>query len=398
MLLLRKSKKMKKDFDMKYSPKILIFYASYGDGHIQVSRALLANFQERGIFNVQMIDLFAKAHPILDAMSRFIYLKSTAYCPTLYGWSYYLTLNMQHDQKAMKWLNSFCIQKFTEIIELEKPDAIVHTFPMMSVPESRKPIRVHIPTFTILTDYALHSRWLQSGIDKYFVATEDLGNKMITKGIRKEQITVSGIPIRKIFHEVFNIDSIFQHYGLEHGKKHILIMAGAYGVFSILKKMILLLLSLEGVQIIIVCGRNMGLQANLEAFFKEELKVTILGFIEQIQELMAISSCIITKAGGITLSEAIALQLPIIVFRPVPGQEKENASYLAEKKQIFLEYDLAELKKVVQQIITLNMGMHKLKQQSMSSRKKTVAAEIVVSNILQEINYLDEGRKSNEIQ
>lgn len=379
-----------------HNPKILIFYASYGDGHFQVSRALLAYFQEKGIFNVQMIDLLAKAHPILDAMSRFIYLKSTTYCPTLYGWSYYLTLNMQHDQKIMKWLNSLCLQKFTEIIEQEKPDAIVHTFPMMSVPELRKPISVHIPTFTILTDYALHSRWIQSGVDKYFVATEDLGNKMITKGIRKEQITVSGIPIRKIFQEVFDFDSILQHYGLERGKKNILIMAGAYGVLSILKKIILLLLSLEGVQIIIVCGRNSGLQANLEVFLKKELKVSILGFVEQIQELMAISSCIITKAGGITLSEAIALQLPIIVFRPVPGQEKENASYLAEKKLIFLEYDLADLKKVVQQIITHNVGMNQLKQQSISSRKQAVAADIVVSDILQELKYQDEGRQSNE--
>jgi processive 1,2-diacylglycerol beta-glucosyltransferase len=377
------------------NPKILIFYASYGDGHLQVSRTLLAYFQEKGIFNVKMIDLFAKAHPLLNALSRFFYIKSTAYCPTLYGWSYYLTYNMQHDQKIMKWLNSLCLQKFAEIIDQEKPDAIVHTFPMMSVAEFSKPIGVHIPTFTILTDYALHSRWIQSGIDKYFVATEDLESKMITKGIRKEQITVSGIPIRKIFQEVSDFDNILRIYGLERGKRNILIMAGAYGALSILKKMIWLLLSLEDVQIIIVCGRDLGLQTKLEAAFKQESKVSILGFVEQIQELMVISSCIITKAGGITLSEAIALQLPIIVFRPVPGQEKENASYLAEKKLIFITQHILELKKIVLRILAMNSEMNRLKQ-SMNLRKKTVAAEIVVSDILQEIEQKGESRQTNE--
>jgi processive 1,2-diacylglycerol beta-glucosyltransferase len=377
------------------NPKILIFYASYGDGHLQVSRTLLAYFQEKGIFNVKMIDLFAKAHPLLNALSRFFYIKSTAYCPTLYGWSYYLTYNMQHDQKIMKWLNSLCLKKFAEIIDQEKPDAIVHTFPMMSVAEFSKPIGVHIPTFTILTDYALHSRWIQSGIDKYFVATEDLESKMITKGIRKEQITVSGIPIRKIFQEVSDFDNILRIYGLERGKRNILIMAGAYGALSILKKMIWLLLSLEDVQIIIVCGRDLGLQTKLEAAFKQESKVSILGFVEQIQELMVISSCIITKAVGITLSEAIALQLPIIVFRPVPGQEKENASYLAEKKLIFITQHILELKKIVLRILAMNSEMNRLKQ-SMNLRKKTVAAEIVVSDILQEIEQKGESRQTNE--
>jgi processive 1,2-diacylglycerol beta-glucosyltransferase len=356
---------------------------------------LLAYFQERGIFNVQMIDLLAKAHPIMDAMSRFIYLKSTTYCPSLYGWSYYLTYNMQHDQKIMKFLNSLCHQKFVEIIDQEKPDAIVHTFPMMSVSELRKPIGVHIPTFTILTDYALHSRWIQSGIDKYFVATEDLANKMIRKGIRKEQIKVSGIPIRKIFQEVFDSEIILQRYGLKPTQKYILIMAGAYGVFWILKKMIVLLLAMEGVQIIIVCGRNIGLQTKLEAFLKQESKVTILGFVEQIQELMVISSCIITKAGGITLSEAIALQLPIIVFRPVPGQENENASYLAEKKLIFITHHLTELIKVVHEIITMSIQINRQKH-AMNFRKKTVAAEIVVSEILLQIEKKGESRQSNE--
>jgi processive 1,2-diacylglycerol beta-glucosyltransferase len=110
---------------------------------------------------------------------------------------------------------------------------------------------------------------------------------------------------------------------------------------------------------------------------------------------MAVSSCIITKAGGITLSEAISLQLPIIVFRPVPGQEKENASYLADKKLVYITHHLTEIKEVVQQIFSRNWESYQWKQ-SMRSKQKSVAAEIVVSEILQEIEQQGENRKVYE--
>jgi processive 1,2-diacylglycerol beta-glucosyltransferase len=378
---------------MKPNPKIIIFYASYGDGHLQVSKALLSYFQEYGIHDVKMIDLLAEAHPVLDAVFRFVYSKSTTYCPMLYGWSYYLTYNMNNDQKLAKWLNAFCLHRLEEILEMEKPDAIIHTFPMLTMSELRNQIKVNIPTFTVLTDYVLHSRWIHPGTDKYFVATEDLKKNMIKKGISEEQIKVSGIPIRKIFQETYNSQSILQRFGLKSGKKNILLMAGAYGAFSNLKKMVSLLSSLNNVHIIIVCGRNKALKAKLEVSLKDESEVSILGFVEQMQELMAVSSCIITKAGGITLSEAISLQLPIIVFRPVPGQEKENASYLANKKLVYITRHLTEIKEVVQQLFTRNWERYQTKQ-SMRSMQKLVAAEIVVSDILQEIEQQGESRKT----
>jgi processive 1,2-diacylglycerol beta-glucosyltransferase len=378
---------------MKPNPKIIIFYASYGDGHLQVSKALLSYFQEYGINDVKMIDLLAEAHPVLDAVFRFVYSKSTTYCPMLYGWSYYLTYNMNNDQKLAKWLNAFCLHRLEEILEIEKPDAIIHTFPMLTMSELRKQIKVNIPTFTVLTDYVLHSRWIHPGTDKYFVATEDLKKNMIKKGVSEEQIKVSGIPIRKIFQETYNSQSILQRFGLKSGKKNILLMVGAYGAFSNLKKMVSLLSSLNNVHIIIVCGRNKALKAKLEVSLKDESEVSILGFVEQMQELMAVSSCIITKAGGITLSEAISLQLPIIVFRPVPGQEKENASYLANKKLVYITRHLTEIKEVVQQLFTRNWERYQTKQ-SMRSMQKLVAAEIIVSDILQEIEQQGESRKT----
>jgi processive 1,2-diacylglycerol beta-glucosyltransferase len=369
---------------MTSDPKILVFYASYGEGHIQVSKALINSFKDSGIKHIKMIDLLAEAHPLLDALSRFFYLKSTSYWPQLYGWSYYRTFNMQHDQLIGKWLNSLCIPKLQAIIQREKPDAVINTFPMLSMSELRKKIGLFIPTFTVLTDYILHSRWLHPGTDKYFVATEDLKNTMIQKGIKSERISVSGIPIRKVFQQSFDVEAIVKKYHLDPQKKNVLIMANAYSGMSNLKKMISALL-LEDVQILFVCGSNKSLRAKLDTIFGDEAKVKIMGFVDQIQELMAISSCIITKAGGITLTEAIVLQLPILVFRPLPGQELENALYLAKKKLLFITNNINEMKSIVHQLISNNEQRSQMKQ-AMGAMQKKAASEFVVSEILNEID------------
>ncbi|MDB5055234.1 MAG: hypothetical protein JWM44_3284 [Bacilli bacterium] len=369
---------------MMKDPKIIIFNASYGYGHTQVSKALLSYFHMQEIKRVQIIDLLAEAHPVLDAISRFFYLKSTTYCPQLYGWSYYLSQNMQSDQLWAKWLNSLCIRKLKEIIALEKPDAVINTFPMLSVSELRKKAGLYIPTFTVLTDFVLHNRWIHPETDKYFVATHDMKNKMHINGIPNEQIKVTGIPVRPEFQKTLETNEIMRNYGLNPQKKYVLIVAGAYGIWSILEKMIKITLSLDDVHILIVCGRNIDMKRKLENVFADEPRMHIFEFVEQMQELMAISSCIITKAGGITLSEAITMYLPIVVYKPVPGQEKENAAYLADKKALFIANNLTELKKMVQKLLTLDRQTIRMKH-SMKSLQKHIAAELIVSDVLSEI-------------
>ncbi len=368
---------------MNQDLKILILYASYGDGHVQVSKALQQCFYERGIHHVLMIDLFARAHPVMDAVTRFAYLKSCSYSPQLYGWSYYLTQNMRHNQTPVKWLNFFGIGALKEIIRVERPDAVINTFPMLAMPELRKQTGLHIPIFTVLTDFGLHSRWIHPEIDKYFVANEELKTAIIDKGIPAERIKVSGIPLRKAFRRPYNKNRIFQSYGLDPSKKVVLIMAGAYGVLQNLKKICQALLYLGDIQILLVCGKNESLKERIKASFAQRHEINIFGFIEHIQELMAISSCMVTKAGGITLSEALALQLPVIVFRPLPGQEKENAFFLVKKGAALVAYRIEELVMKVKQILDKERMFQM--EQAIHELQKNNASETIVIDILNEI-------------
>ncbi|MDD4238329.1 MAG: glycosyltransferase [Desulfotomaculaceae bacterium] len=368
----------------KQELKILILYASYGDGHVQVSKALQQCFWESGSPQVQMIDLYASAHPVMNAITRFVYLMSSSFCPQLYGWSYYRTQNMLHHQTPIKLLNSFGITALREFIRVERPDAVINTFPMSVMPELRQQTGLQIPIFTVLTDFVLHDRWLHQEIDHYFVANEELKMAMIHKGIPAERIKVSGIPLRKEFCQPCNKAQILLRYGLDPSKKIVLIMAGAYGVMQGLKKICRALLHLEDIQLLLVCGKNHSLKDRIEASFAHTPNIYIFGFIEHIQELMAISSCMITKAGGITLSEALSLQLPVIVFRPLPGQEKDNANFLAGKGAARIAYQIEELVKHVEQILYERQKDFQI-QQAIHALQKKNASEMIVLDILNEL-------------
>jgi len=163
-------------------------------------------------------------------------------------------------------------------------------------------------------------------------------------------------------------------------------MAGAYGVLVNLKKMVQTLLLIDQIQIIIVCGRNKTLHTRMATNFAYEFRVRIFAFYEQMEELMSITSCMITKAGGITLSEAIALRLPVIIFRPLPGQEKENAKFLAGKGAIQIANHFAKLKKQVEQMITTSQSLHM--QQAMLALEKRDASDRIVTDILEGIKYI----------
>lgn len=365
--------------------KILILYASYGDGHVQVSKALQQCFQAKGIRHVLLIDLYASASPLINTVTRFAYLISCSFCPKLYGWSYYLTKNMRQNRGPVKWLNTFGFAALKEIIRVERPDAVINTFPMSVMSELRLQSELQIPIFTVLTDFVLHDRWLHQEIDKYFVATGELKSAIVNKGIPDERIRVSGIPLRKDFCRPEYDKGFISRYGLDPSKKTVLIMAGAYGVMQDLNKICRALLPLEDIQILLVCGKNQALKDRMEAGFARKPNVFIFGFIEHIEEFMSIASCMITKAGGITLSEALSMNLPVIVFRPLPGQELENALFLAEKGAVMIAHKTAVLVNHVKQILYEPQHLSQMKQAIYALQKKN-ATENIANDILEYIS------------
>lgn len=361
-------------------PKILIVYASYGDGHYQASKAIEACFQSRGISDIILLDLMAEAHPLLNELTRFIYMQSFKSLSSVYGWVYNFTREMQPDTSLLRVVNSLGLTKLEQIITSIEPDLIIHTFPQLTMPRILKRSGLSLPLVNVITDFDLHGRWIHPDVDQYYVATEELRQEIEERGIPGSRIVVSGIPLKPDFSLKNDIHEEL-HNVLCPGKKTVLLMAGAYGVLQGIRDICESVLSRGEYQIVAVCGRNEELYQGLQDSFADHPDIHLFGYVRNIAGMMRASDCIITKPGGITLSEAIACRLPVFVYRPVPGQELNNARYLKSKGIAEISYQVSELADAIHTTfkdeIRLNITLEQL-----DTLTKPFAADTIVDDII----------------
>lgn len=325
---------------MKQNPKIIILTAGYGNGHIQVSKTLKQSFRGYGINNVKIIDLFQEAHPGLNSISKYLYMHSSTlsfYGFNYYGWSYYMTKDMERSSPLAKWLKLPGMKRLVRIMKEERPDAVVSTFPFGGVSEQLSKIKLDIPLFTVVTDFSLHNRWLLTDSDKFYVATDDLKREMVRRGVQPGKIVVSGIPVREFFYEPHPSRS------KREDSRSILIIAGAHGTLPGIKHLAKSLLAIPDVYVDIICGGNDRLKQELDRRFQYESRIRLFGYVESVHEAMRQASCVVTKAGGITLSELIQIGTPILIYKPSPGQELENARYLESKQAALVSANVKEI-------------------------------------------------------
>lgn len=173
--------------------------------------------------------------------------------------------------------------------------------------------------------------------DYFFVANDKMKSYLISKNISENKVFVTGIPISSRFLKTYNKQDILKEFNLEENKKTILFFAG--GEFGLGKNRTLqifedLIKNFENIQIIAIAGKNEKMKLNFESIvknFNKEKNVRVLEFTNKVPELMAISDLVISKPGGLTTSESLASNLPMIIINPIPGQEEENAEFLESK-------------------------------------------------------------------
>ncbi|WP_431090660.1 MGDG synthase family glycosyltransferase [Paenibacillus sp. 8b26] len=377
------------------APRILILYASYGEGHVQAARAIMDSLRRLGRCEVQLLDLMAESHPWLNGLTKFVYMQSFKTIPGLYGWVYNITRGMQAKSAFGSVLHSFGMRQLALTLEKEKPELVIHTFPQLALPALRRKLGMKLPIVNVVTDFDLHGRWLHPDIDRYYVATEDIQQEAAQRGIPSERIVATGIPIHASFYKRLAEDTdtedadadVAEDYPIppsDPGTTTLLIMAGAYGVMSGILDICRQLSRLPQLRLLIVCGRNPQLKAELDALYADHPGIRIFGFIDYVPALMRASDMVITKPGGITLSESIASGLPILVFKPVPGQELNNALYLEQKGAARIARNTQELIQLCVDLISnpsLALGM----KQSIEQLRKPHPADRIAEDILHQL-------------
>lgn len=277
------------------NPKVLILTAHYGNGHVQVAKTLEQAFRQKGIEDVIVCDLFGESHPVITDITKYLYLKSYTIGKELYRLFYY-GVEKIYDKKIASWYANFGRKRLKALLHTEKPDIVINTFPIIAVPELKKQTGFSIPVYNVLTDFCLHKIWIHREVDRYFVATDHVKQVMIEIGVPAERIVETGIPIRKNFELTMNSELIYNKYQLSREKKILLIVAGAHGVLGNVKDLCASFMSVPNLQVAVVCGKNDALKQELLKLQEQNSEaLKVFGYIENIDELFRVTSCMITK-------------------------------------------------------------------------------------------------------
>jgi len=312
--------------------KILILSAATGGGHLRASHAIENYIRENSEGNeVVLVDAIKYIGVVLDKTVCDGYHFLATKTPKVFGQLYRKTNEESILFNMMNRFTSVFSLKLAPLIEEHKPDVIISTHPFATEMVSHLKGKgvTSAPLICLMTDYGPHRAWIAPNVDAYVVSTADMIPEMEAMGVKKEKIYPFGIPVSDVFFNEGNKSALREKFGMDPNLPTILIMAGSFGVTNIMKIYKDLVQLPLDFQVIIITGRNRKLY---EAFTQEldetPKKTKLVYFTDEVENYMHASDLLITKPGGLTVSEALACNIPLAVFDAIPGQEEDNAKFL----------------------------------------------------------------------
>lgn len=313
--------------------RVLVFSATFGAGHVRAAEATIEalRLEEPGV-EITHLDFGAFINKTFNKVIKNTYIEVIKHTPKLWGKFYYRTSKIPPHSVFQRFLNVIGRGELVKYISALEPDLVICTYPTVAgvLAELKQKKALDVPLVTVVTDYAVHSQWVHPRIDLYIVGSDEVLAGLVRRGIDAEKIQVTGIPVSPRFERPIERTDAAAKLGLRPQRLTFLVMGGAYGVLTGAKRVCQLLGTVNvPVQTIAVCGRDEKLYRSLDEVLTEAHNPVVrFGFVNNVEELMAASDLIITKAGGLTVSEALTKRLPLLIFKPIPGQEEENALFL----------------------------------------------------------------------
>lgn len=321
--------------------KILILYAAYGGGHLSAAKSI-KEYIDNNFENVEtnIVDCIKYINKALDKITTGAYKEMAKKAPWAWKQVYY------HSEKGAlskisSTTNKVISRKLKSLFEEYSPDLVISTHPFGTQMTSylKRKGKINCKLATILTDFAPHDQWLVGNEygDYFFVSNDNMKTSLVNDfKIPDEKVFVTGIPLSSKFSSNFNKDEIYKIFNLSPNKKTILFFGG--GEFGLGKSRTVEILQtlthyLDKYQIVAISGKNPKMNQafkDLANTLEDSSSLKIYEFIDKVPEVMSISSLVVTKPGGLTISESLASSLPILVINPIPGQEEENAEFLEQ--------------------------------------------------------------------
>lgn len=366
--------------------KILIFYGSYGAGHLSAARSIKEyidnNFENTETMLVDCIEYINKT---LNKVSTKTYDELSKKVP--WAWEkVYSSSQAGPLSKVSNTSNKLMSIKLNKLIQNFNPDLIISTHPfstqMCGILKEKQKINCKIAT--VLTDYAPHNQWLVNSdfIDYYFVAHYGMKKALEKAGIAPEKVFSTGIPLSNRFLSHYNKEETLKTFGLQPNKRTVLFFAGGsshYATGNIYEIFNSFIETFPDVQLLTITGRSPKLKKHFDELvdvYEKQDNVKVLSFTDKVPELMSVSDLVITKPGGLTTTESLASGLPIIVINPIPGQEEENAKFLEDQKVAIWLKKEDDIKEILTNLFTSPYDLKNMKIRARLLAKKNSTKDI----------------------
>ena len=321
--------------------KIIIFYGSFGGGHLSAAKALKVVLENNYNCYVELVDGLEYVAPILNKISVSFYNAISRNTPKLWG-AFYNNANKDNSvtdivlRQTLRWYRI----RLYRIIKQVDPDQIIctHPFPAIMCAHIARKGKIQVPISNILTDFEPHGLWyvLPEYLKYFFVPTEEMKKALMEKNIKDSQIHVTGIPINPVFSNKLSekeIEETLEEFQIPQDKKNFIFFGGGeFGLSNNINIEIFKTLTKKLPEFHFVCisGKNPELYSMFEKAIQEENieNTTLIKYTTNISKLMKVSSGIFSKPGGLTTSESLSQGLPMFMINPLPGQEVANQNYI----------------------------------------------------------------------
>jgi processive 1,2-diacylglycerol beta-glucosyltransferase len=316
-------------------PRIAILHATAGSGHKRAAESIAAAIsQQRPDALVREVDTLLFASRFYRDTYAASYNVMAARAPALWAALYHswekapVNRSTAPVRLALDRLN---LRRLARVLDREKADAVVctHFLPVEVLSPRRGGGQLRVPLFCVITDFTAHPFWAFPHVDRYFVASDQVADELHHHGVPTARIEVTGIPVESRFSVPIGREAARARCGLDPARPAVLVMGGGAGVGPLAELAQRLAALPAAPQVTVVCGTNAALQrevARLPA--ARDGRVTPLGYTREVDALLESCDVAVSKAGGLTCSEALIKRTPLVFFRPTPGQEVRNAEFL----------------------------------------------------------------------
>lgn len=370
--------------------RLLVLSASIGAGHVKAAEALCQGFTEQYGGEACHLDFFRYSTPKFSRLIEQAYYVVTKHTPAVYKLLY--NIEDRRNSPIRKMEVYLGVKKYRAMLEHYQPDVIISThFLPASVVSFMYP-QYPIPNGVVLTDFVSHPMWVYPNNQMFFVAHEGMAEELRRLNVEDSRIRVTGIPVRPMFTQALDKKALRDKLRLDPTLPVILLMSGGNAIGPLAEALEALSKVEEGFQVVAVAGRNRQIFRDLKEVFESlGLRGKVLGFIDNVNEWMAVADLLVSKAGGLTVTEALASGLPMLIIRPTPGQEDGNTQFLTAAGAAIHLKSMSELDKAVHELLSSPGRLESMREQALHYARPNAT-----SDILQGIQELIQMKKKDQ--